>query len=93
MNPESQPMLTAVQQQLVASAFPECRAEMTRYLKAGVDVQVRPQTECGPDVPAIAISVASDPSFWIDCCDTIELARSRATELGLRVVERPDSKT
>lgn len=59
---------------------------MALYLKAGVDVVIGPQTECGPDVPPIAIAVAADQAFWIDCCDTVELAHAHAEALGLRVV-------
>jgi|GEM_PF-3794888 len=74
----------------VGAVFPECRAQMANYLAAGVDVVIGPQTECGPDVPPIAIAVASDQAFWIDCCETADAAKSRAQELGLRVVETKD---
>ena len=73
---------------IVAAVFPECKAQMANYLAAGVEVVVGPQNECGPDVPPIAISVASDQAFWIDCCETVEAAKARAHGLGLRVVER-----
>ena len=68
--------------------FPECKAQMSNYLAAGVEVVVCPQTECGPDVPPIAIAVASDQAFWIDCCETVEAAMARAQALGLHVFER-----
>jgi hypothetical protein len=80
-------MLTPAQIAHVAAVFPECHAEMARYLKEGVEVVIGPQNECGPDVPPIAIAVASAHDFWIDCCNTVEQARARATELGLRVVK------
>lgn len=70
----------------VASVYPECRDQMARYLQQGAEVVIGLQTECGPDVPPIAIAVAADRSFWIDCCETIELARARAKALGLRVL-------
>lgn len=59
---------------------------MTTYLEASVDFLICHQTECGPDVPPIAIAVAADQSFCIDCCDTYDLAKARAEALGLRVV-------
>lgn len=79
-------MLTPMQAAHVAAVFPECKAQMANYLAAGVEVVVGPQNECGPDVPPIAISVASDQAFWIDCCETVEKAKMRAQELGLNVV-------
>lgn len=81
-------MLSPVQSAHVAAVFPEVKAQMERYLAAGVEVVIGPQSECGPDVPPIAIAVAADQSFWIDCCDTKELAHDRAVALGLRVVSR-----
>lgn len=81
-------MLTALQESHVGDVFPEFKAQMSSYLEAGVDVVIGPQTECGPDVPPIAIAVASDQAFWIGCCETVEAAKARAQELGLRVVER-----
>lgn len=80
--------LTPMQAAHVAAVIPECKSQMANYLAAGVEVLVGPQTECGPDVPPIAIAVASDPAFWIDCCETVEAAKARAQSLGLRVVER-----
>ena len=77
----------SIQASHVATVFPDAKAQMEAYLAAGVDVVVGHQTECGPDVPPIAIAVASDPSFWIDCCETVEAAKARAKALGLRVVE------
>lgn len=81
-------MLTTLQEAHVAAVFPDCKAQMSRYLAAGVEVVIGPQTECGPDVPPFAIAVASDQAFWIDCCETVEAAKDRAQELGLIVVER-----
>lgn len=81
-------MLSPIQSAHVAAVFPEAKAQMERYLAAGVEVVIGPQNECGPDVPPIAIAVATDQSFWIDCCDTVELAHDRAVALGLRVVSR-----
>lgn len=81
-------MLTPIQASHVAAVFPEAKVQMKTYLAAGVEVVVGPQTECGSDVPPIAIAVASDQSFWIDCCETVEAAKARAQALGLRVVER-----
>lgn len=79
-------MLTPVQKAHVAAVFPEAKAQMEAYLADGVEVVIGPQTECGPDVPPIAIAVASDQSFWVDCCETVEKAELRAQELGLIVV-------
>lgn len=81
--------LTSIQAAHVAAVYPECKAQMANYLAVGVEVVVGPQTECGPDVPPIAIAVASDQAFWIDCCETVEVAKSRAQALGLRVVDMP----
>ena len=81
-------MLTPAQAAHVAAVFPEVKAQMEDYLASGVEVVVGPQTECGPDVPPIAIAVASSQDFWIDCCETVEAAKARAQALGLRVVER-----
>lgn len=81
-------MLTPMQATHVAAVFPECKVQMSNYLAAGVEVVVGLQTECGPDVPPIAIAVASDQEFWIDFCETVEAATVRALALGLRVVER-----
>jgi hypothetical protein len=78
-------VLTPVQKAHVEAVFPECKAQMASYLERGVDVVIGPQTECGPDVPPIAIAVAEDQSFWIDCCDSEKLARARAKALGLRI--------
>lgn len=79
-------MLTPIQIAHVAAVFPEVKAQMETYLAEGVDVVIGPQDECGPDVPPIAIAVASDQAFWIDCCETVEIAKMRAQELGLNVV-------
>lgn len=70
----------------VDAVYPECKSEMASYLANAAEVLIVPQTECGSDVPPFAIAVATAPSFWIDCCDSERLARSRAKELGLRVV-------
>lgn len=79
--------LTPVQAAHVAAVFPELREQMADLLKAGVDVVVARQNECGEDVPPFCIAVAADQSFWIDCCESVELAHTRAQALGLRVVE------
>ncbi|MBV7542217.1 hypothetical protein [Acidovorax sp. sic0104] len=81
-------MLTTVQAAHVAAVFPETKADMARYLEGSAEVVIFHQTECGGDVPPIAIAVASDQSFWIDCCQTVDAAQARAAALGLRVVER-----
>lgn len=81
-------MLTPMQAAHVAAVFPECKSQMSAYLASGAEVVIGPQTECGSDVPPIAIAVASDQAFWIDCCETVEAAKVRAEALGLRVVER-----
>lgn len=78
--------MTPLQIAHVESVYPESREQMAKYLVAGVDVLVGPQNECGADVPPIAIAVASDQEFWIDCCATVQLAKARAKALGLRVV-------
>lgn len=48
-------MLTPVQKAHVDAVFPECKAQMASYLEGGVEVVIGRQTECGPDVPPIAI--------------------------------------
>lgn len=78
-------MLTPAQAEHVESTFPECRSQMAGYLEAGAEVLIARQTECGSDVAPIAIVIASDQEFWVDCCDTIALAKARAEELGLVV--------
>ena len=83
---KAQPALTQVQAAHVAAVFPENREQMVKYLMAGVAVVVGRQTECGSDVHPFCIAVAADQEFWIDCCETAELARSRAKSLGLSVV-------
>lgn len=80
------PALNAVQAEHVRSTFPEARTQMAAYLEQSAEVMIEHQTECGVDVPPIAIKVAEDPEFWIDCCDTSELAYARAKALGLKVV-------
>lgn len=80
-------MLNPIQIAHVASVYPECKAEMMGYLSAVVDVMIFHETECGSDVPPIAIAVAANTEFWIDCCETMEGARSQAESLGLRVVD------
>lgn len=77
--------LTPAQSAHIASAFPETRAEMTRFLEAGVGVLVHRHDECGGDVPPYAI-VVDRTSFWIDCCDTPEEAEALACSLGLKVL-------
>lgn len=79
--------LTPHQAAHVAKVFPEARAEMSDYLARGVAVGIRPQNECGPDVPPIAIWVVEEPAFWIDCCNTVAEAKAQAEALGLRVVQ------
>lgn len=81
--------LTPLQQEFINSVYPECRVEMTDYLKRGVEVFVRRQTECGDDVPPYSIGVVENPAFWIDCCETEQLAIERAKTLGLHVTTTP----
>jgi hypothetical protein len=76
--------LTAVQSEHIAKVFPECRAEMSRYLRDGAMVDVRRQDEVR-EAPAFAIYVCSAPEFWIDCCDTEDQARTMALSLGLKL--------
>lgn len=78
--------LTPEQAAHVAAVNPEFREQMAEFLKAGVDVVVARQNECGDGGPPFCIAVASDNAFWIDCCESVELAHARAQALGLRVV-------
>lgn len=78
--------LTIAQAAHIAKVFPECRAEMTDFLVAGVEAVIYEQNECGSDVPPYAIAVAGT-AFWIDCCETREAATALARSLGLKVVE------
>lgn len=82
--------MTPLQTAHVAKAFPENREQMAAYLAAGVEVVCEKQTECGLDIPAIAIKVAAMPEFWIDCCDTVKAAKSTARSLGLVVKDLPE---
>lgn len=79
--------MTPIQEAHVAKCFPESRADMARFLSAGVDVFISRQNETGPDVPPFAIAVASEPSFWIDCARSKRAAGELARSLGLRVVQ------
>lgn len=81
--------MTPVQAAHVAKAFPENREQMADFLAAGVEVFCEKQIECGPDIPAIAIRVAAMPEFWIDCCNTVKAAKSKAQSLGLVVKDLP----
>ncbi|TDG21143.1 hypothetical protein [Paraburkholderia silviterrae] len=78
--------LTSLQAEHVAKVYPECRAEMTGYLKGSAQVVIYRQDECGDDVPPYAIRVEGT-DFWIDCCATPEDARKRAEMLGLMVLK------
>lgn len=52
-------MLTPMQAAHVAAVFPECKAQMSNCLAAGVEVVVGPQTERGPGRGAArAVSLA-----------------------------------
>lgn len=75
--------LTAEQASHVAKVYPECKAEMARYLSSGAQVVICLQDECG-DVPPYAIKVAGT-DFWVDCCATPEEAATLARSLGLTV--------
>lgn len=77
--------LTVAQAAHVAKVDPNHRLEMADLLRRGVAVGIGPQRECGPDVPPIAIWVAENPEFWIDCCETVAAAKSYAASLGLPV--------
>ena len=78
--------LTAIQARHVRGVFPECRAEMSQFLLARVEVEIYKQDECGSDVPPYAIAVAGT-AFWIDCCETAEKAILQSSSLGLRVLK------
>lgn len=78
--------MTPAQMNHIAKVCPDTRTEMSGFLSRGVAVCIGPQDECGPDVPKFAIWVIEDPAFWIDCCATIEEAKTKSEELGLRVV-------
>lgn len=76
--------LTPLQRAHVAKVFPECREDMERYLRDGVEVGICLQREVG-DSPPFAIYVAARQEFWIDCCASAALATKRAAVPGLRV--------
>ncbi|KHK48575.1 hypothetical protein PI87_27815 [Ralstonia sp. A12] len=78
--------LTPTQFSHVSKVFPECRAEMARFLEDGAEVLIYRQNECGDDVPPYAIAVAGT-AFWIDCCQTAEAAEALAGSLGLEVLD------
>ncbi|MEX3983757.1 CYTH domain-containing protein [Paraburkholderia sp. EG287A] len=78
-------VLTTAQQAHVKKASPECRHDMTYYLRAGVDVNIYRQDENGPArVAPYAICVANT-DFWVDCCETAGEAQELAQSLGLYV--------
>lgn len=77
--------LTTAQATHVKEASPECRDDMTYYLRAGVDVNIYRQDETGAArVAPYAICVANT-DFWIDCCNTAGEAQALAKTLGLHV--------
>jgi adenylate cyclase len=76
--------LTPAQMLQVRKASPECKVDMTHYLRAGVDVDIYRQNETGSDVAPFAIQV-SNTDFWVDCCETVVEARALARSLGLYV--------
>ncbi len=76
--------LTIVQKRHVATAYPECQSEMSRYLATSAHVVIHRQNECGNDTLPFAICV-SGGDFWIDCCRTADEAKTRAERLGLVV--------
>ena len=77
--------LNPLQRAHVAQVFPECRADMARFLETNAAVGVRQQTEVG-ESPPYAIFVAAEPDFWIDCCESRQAAESRARALKLTIV-------
>jgi hypothetical protein len=76
--------IRTLQESGVAQVFPECRADMRRYLECGAAVGIREQTEVG-ESPPFAIFVLEEPEFWIDCCDSHQAAVNRARNLGLEI--------
>lgn len=78
--------LTSAQSAHVSKVFPECRADMARFLERGAKVAIYKQNECGADVQPYAIAVAGT-DFWIECCETAEAAEALADSLGLKVIE------
>lgn len=81
---QTQPSLTADQQDHVDKVFPECRVEMAQYLAAGADVVIGLQNEVG-EAPPYAITVKGT-NFWVDCFRTVADAAAAARRLGLKVV-------
>ena len=77
--------LNLAQRAHVAQVFPECRADMSRFLKEQVAVGVRVQNEVG-ESPPYAIFVVDEPEFWIDCCESRHAAEISAHALKLNVV-------
>ncbi|MBK1902007.1 MULTISPECIES: hypothetical protein [Burkholderia] len=76
--------LTALQQEQVKKAFPECHEEMARYLAGGAKVVIGRQTDVS-EAPPFAITVTGT-DFWIDCCNTEAEAVQLCESLGLTVV-------
>ncbi|WP_434717042.1 CYTH domain-containing protein [Paraburkholderia sp. A2RO-4L] len=76
--------LNPVQAAHVATVpFADTRAELTKYLLAGVDVDIFRQSEV-EEAPPYAICVANT-EFWVDCCHSIDEAAALAKSLGLYV--------
>ncbi|MBB4861593.1 hypothetical protein HNP46_000404 [Pseudomonas nitritireducens] len=69
----------------IAQKFPaQQRAEGADYLRRGVDVIIKLQDEI-PEAEPWAI-IHEESSYWIDTCNTKELAMELAQQLGLKVV-------
>jgi hypothetical protein len=59
--------------------------QIANYLRRGVECGIGPQTEV-EDAPPFALYVKENPGFWVDCFETVELAREAVTRLGLVLV-------
>lgn len=77
--------LTVTQTKLLMQVNPFVRNEIKNYLKQGAEVVIYKQNDAGPDVPPFAIAIKDRQDFWIDCCDTVDLAIKKAVDLGLKV--------
>jgi hypothetical protein len=62
----------------------EVRESMSKHLLAGSEVVIRRQNEC-PELGDFAICVVGEDDYWIECCNSNEVARNLAATLGLKI--------
>lgn len=85
--PVDNPRLTKYQQEHLAKFSAKDKAQMENYFLEAANVVIYKQNECGGDTPPYAIGIAGCESFWVDCCRTVDLAKSKAEQLGLCVID------